>query len=197
MMQANVKRVCTRRLSILLLLLNMFRVSSYHEMVLQRRRTSKPRHLLRLTMPEEYKQRRRLDGGNGDKGSGGGKGGNSNNNNEESKEKGDKANEGDKGNDDDNNKSNGDNNNNRDKENKENDMDVNNTDEIPSEEEEGINNEVPVPMYVDTDPGPHSEFPNVVLSDYYNNEFVGSLGVGVPPQYFIVVFDTGEYTLYS
>ena len=153
-------------------------------MVLQRRRTNKPRHLLRLTMPEEYKRRRRLDGGNSDKqGSGGGKGGNNNdNNNEESKDKGDKDN-------DDDNKSNGDNN-------KENDNGINNNeDETSAVEEEEIDNEMP--MYVDTDPGPHSEFPNVVLSDYYNNEFVGSLGVGIPPQYFIVVFDTGQYILRS
>ena len=32
----------------------------------------------------------------------------------------------------------------------------------------------------------------VVLSDYYNNEFVGTIGVGTPPQYFTVVFDTGR-----
>lgn len=32
----------------------------------------------------------------------------------------------------------------------------------------------------------------VVLSDYYNNEFVGTIGVGTPPQYFTVVFDTGK-----
>jgi hypothetical protein len=37
-----------------------------------------------------------------------------------------------------------------------------------------------------------SEFPNVELSDFYNNEFVGTIGVGSPPQYFTVVFDTGS-----
>jgi Eukaryotic aspartyl protease len=31
----------------------------------------------------------------------------------------------------------------------------------------------------------------IELSDYYNNEFVGTIGVGTPPQYFTVVFDTG------
>lgn len=35
-------------------------------------------------------------------------------------------------------------------------------------------------------------FPAVELSDYYNNEFVGTIGVGSPPQYFTVVFDTGK-----
>jgi tetraacyldisaccharide-1-P 4'-kinase len=33
--------------------------------------------------------------------------------------------------------------------------------------------------------------PNVELSDFYNNEFVGVIGVGSPPQLFTVVFDTG------
>ena len=33
--------------------------------------------------------------------------------------------------------------------------------------------------------------PYVELSDYYNNEFVGTIGIGSPPQYFTVVFDTG------
>jgi hypothetical protein len=32
----------------------------------------------------------------------------------------------------------------------------------------------------------------VELSDYYNNEYVGVLGVGTPPQYLTVVFDTGS-----
>ena len=39
---------------------------------------------------------------------------------------------------------------------------------------------------------PEGVFPNVELSDFYNNEFVGLLGVGSPPQYFTVVFDTGS-----
>ena len=43
----------------------------------------------------------------------------------------------------------------------------------------------------DPAPGPRNEFPHVELSDYYNNEFVGNLGIGTPPQYFTVVFDTG------
>lgn len=33
--------------------------------------------------------------------------------------------------------------------------------------------------------------PNVELSDFFNNEFVGVIGVGSPPQLFTVVFDTG------
>jgi hypothetical protein len=37
---------------------------------------------------------------------------------------------------------------------------------------------------------PESSF--VELSDYYNNEYVGVLGVGTPPQYLTVVFDTGS-----
>ena len=47
----------------------------------------------------------------------------------------------------------------------------------------------------DPAPGPRNEFPHVELSDYYNNEFVGNLGVGSPPQYFTVVFDTGHQNL--
>lgn len=34
--------------------------------------------------------------------------------------------------------------------------------------------------------------PALQLSDYYNNEFVGQIGVGTPPQYLTVVFDTGS-----
>ena len=33
---------------------------------------------------------------------------------------------------------------------------------------------------------------DVDLSDYFNNEYVGLLGVGSPPQYLTVVFDTGS-----
>jgi len=33
------------------------------------------------------------------------------------------------------------------------------------------------------------------LKNYDNNEFVGRLGVGNPPQYLDVVFDTGKLTL--
>lgn len=43
----------------------------------------------------------------------------------------------------------------------------------------------------DPAPGPRNEFPKVILSDYYNNEFVGNLGIGTPSQFFTVVFDTG------
>lgn len=32
----------------------------------------------------------------------------------------------------------------------------------------------------------------VELSDYYNNEYVGLMGVGTPPQFLTVVFDTGS-----
>ena len=39
--------------------------------------------------------------------------------------------------------------------------------------------------------GTLSDYPNVALSDYYNNEFVGTIGIGSPAQYFTVVFDTG------
>ena len=39
--------------------------------------------------------------------------------------------------------------------------------------------------------GQSSGSPNVELSDYYNNEFVGTIGVGSPSQFFTVVFDTG------
>ena len=46
----------------------------------------------------------------------------------------------------------------------------------------------------DPAPGPRTagDFPHIELSDYYNNEFVGALGVGTPAQYFTVVFDTGS-----
>ena len=46
----------------------------------------------------------------------------------------------------------------------------------------------------DPAPGPRTagDFPHIELSDYYNNEFVGNLGVGTPAQYFTVVFDTGS-----
>lgn len=33
---------------------------------------------------------------------------------------------------------------------------------------------------------------SIELSDYYNNEFIGQLGIGTPPQYLSVVFDTGS-----
>jgi hypothetical protein len=32
----------------------------------------------------------------------------------------------------------------------------------------------------------------VELSDFYNNEYVGSIGIGTPPQYLTVVFDSGS-----
>ena len=43
--------------------------------------------------------------------------------------------------------------------------------------------------------GEYDDAPNVELSDFYNNEFVGTIGVGSPPQLFTVVFDTGTLKL--
>lgn len=37
-----------------------------------------------------------------------------------------------------------------------------------------------------------SDIPPVYLSNFYNNEYVGSLGVGTPTQYMTVIFDTGS-----
>lgn len=37
-----------------------------------------------------------------------------------------------------------------------------------------------------------SNQPTIELSDFYNNEFVGTIGIGSPPQYFTVIFDTGQ-----
>lgn len=34
-------------------------------------------------------------------------------------------------------------------------------------------------------------YPTIELSDFYNNEFVGTIGIGSPLQYFTVIFDTG------
>jgi hypothetical protein len=43
-----------------------------------------------------------------------------------------------------------------------------------------------------SDDGGLSPIPPLHLSNYYNNEYVGTLGVGFPVQYLTVIFDTGS-----